>query len=207
MHRITSHISLALGLWLIVAAQADAQTWFQWSAAVGGNDHWYSLTVRANNWEGARAQALAIGPFADLVSINNEAERDFLAGQFGVSHLRWIGLTDKEVEGIWVWANGDAVDYTNWLPGQPDDFQSTPSGEGEDYALMNFGAFLEMANFTGWNDVSLNYGGFNGIVESTVMPLSVPEPGTYALLGSALGCLWLIRRDRRASRSNQSFGH
>jgi len=191
----SSRLHLALGLWLAVAGQTQAQTWFQWSVAAGGNDHWYRLTTTANNWEGARAQALAAGPSADLVSINSQAEQDFLAAQFGVSLLRWIGLTDKEVEGTWVWANGDPVVYANWLSGQPDDFN--PTIGGEDYALMNFGFFREQPNLTGWNDVSLNYGGFNGIIESSQAPLNVPEPSAYLLLGAALGGCWLLRRGQR----------
>ena len=180
-------LALAILALLTVFTQAQAQTWYQWSASAGGNDHWYRLTTTDRNWEGARSQALSAGPGADLVSINTAVEQNFLASQFGISHLFWIGLTDKAVEGTWEWANGDAVDYTNWLPGQPNDFN--PAMGGEDYTLMNFGAFRELPNSTGWNDVALGYGAFHGIVESVV-----PEPSAYVLLGAALLAFWRVRR-------------
>jgi len=187
-------LALVVLVLLTVAIPAQAQTWVQWSASEGGNDHWYTLTPRANGWEGVRSQALAAGPGADLVSINSEAEQNFLASQFGISHLFWIGLTDRAVEGTWEWANGDAVDYTNWLGGQPDDFD--PTIGGEDYAVMNFGAFREYPNSTGWNDVHFNYGGFQGIVESANTPLNVPEPSTL-FLGALGGLGWLLFLRRR----------
>ena len=180
-------LSLGVFVLLTVLTQAQAQTWVQWSASEGGNDHWYTLAPTENTWEHVRSQALAMGPGADLVSINSEAEQNFLASQFGISHVFWIGLTDKAVEGIWQWANGDPVDYTNWLPGQPDDYN--PTIGGEDYAMMNFGAFREDPNLTAWNDLHLNSYAGRGIVES-----AVPEPSAYVLLGAALLAFWWVRR-------------
>ncbi|KAI8487892.1 hypothetical protein Bbelb_343400 [Branchiostoma belcheri] len=62
-----------------------------------------------------------------------------LAG--GGNQHRWIGLTDATVEGQWIFEDGETLSstgYTNWGPGEPNDF-----GGGEDCGEMR-GAL--------WND-------------------------------------------------------
>ena len=36
----------------------------------------------------------------------------------------WIGGTDKEKEGCWVWSDGSPLVWTEWYPGQPDNYDS-----------------------------------------------------------------------------------
>ena len=58
-----------------------------------------------------------------LVVINSQNEQNWLNATFGTgtNAQYWIGFTDVEQEGNWVWINGDPVIYTNWAPdGQPD---------------------------------------------------------------------------------------
>jgi len=49
-------------------------------------------------------------------------------------------LTDEVTEGTFKWANGEAVTYTNWAPGEPNNLGN------EDYAEFNFGGVGK------WND-------------------------------------------------------
>jgi len=108
------------------------------------------LVTGAGTWEQAQAQAFSLG--GNLVTINSQAEQDFLVSKFGGSEQFWTGLTDKVTEGQFKWINGETSTYTNWNTGQPD------NAGNEDYVGMNFGA-------TGkWNDYN-NTTSLRGIVE------------------------------------------
>lgn len=107
-------------------------------------------------WEEAEAYALGIG--GHLVTINDPAEEAWLEATFTGQDL-WIGFTDRDVEGTWVWSSGEPVTYTNWCPGQPDDWQGVG---GEDYGFMN----TAYCGGSGWDDAA--GGPFpGGIIEVT----------------------------------------
>ena len=82
-------------------------------------------------------------------------------------------MTDEVTEGTFKWANGEAVTYTNWSPGNPDN-----SGN-QDYAWINF------QNPGKWDDA----GGavFRGIIE-IANPLSndkiIANPSNDTIIGS-----------------------
>ena len=97
------------------------------------NGHGY-IKIPCKGLEDARDIADAEG--AHLVAINDKAEQEWLLGLFG-NHLYWIGLSDAEKEGEWVWQNGEPLTYTNW--GAKHSFpRSTLSPEEKDSAVMTF---------------------------------------------------------------------
>ncbi len=97
------------------------------------NGHAY-IRVRCSNLADAQKRAAAKG--AHLVAINDEAEQEWLSGLFG-NHLYWIGLSDAEKEGEWIWQNGEPLTYLNW--GNKHSFpRSTLSSEEKDNAVMTF---------------------------------------------------------------------
>ena len=87
----------------------------------------------------AEAEAFAISLGGHLVTINDAAENDWLIATFGTEYF--IGLNDMAVEGAWVWASGEPVTFTRWLPGEPNDYL------GEDFAMIWNKPPI------GWNDV------------------------------------------------------
>jgi hypothetical protein len=112
-------------------------------------------------WEEAEAYAVGVG--GHLVTINDQAEDDWLEATFTGENL-WIGFTDRDVEGTWVWSSGEPVTYTDWCPGQPDDWQDVG---GEDYGFMN----PAFCGGSGWDDAA--GGPFpGGIVEVTPRTLT-----------------------------------
>ena len=97
------------------------------------NGHAYKK-IRCGSLKGAQDRAAAEGAY--LVAINDEGEQEWLLGLFG-SDLYWIGLSDAEKEGEWVWQNGEPLTYTNW--GAKHNFpRSTLSPEKKDSAVMTF---------------------------------------------------------------------
>ena len=97
------------------------------------NGHAYRK-IRCESLDEARARAAAEGAY--LLTINDEAEQKWISGLFG-NYLYWIGLSDAENEGEWVWENGEPLTYTNWGPKYS--YPRSPlSPEKKDTAVMTF---------------------------------------------------------------------
>merc|ERR1711936_1433092 len=94
-------------------------------------DSCYHNSGAAMNWNDAHEYCLEIGGY--LVEIDAQEEEDWLLGAFAVyDQDYWIGLTDQEEEGEWIWADsGYAPKYTAWAEGEPNNM-----GEGEDCAVL-----------------------------------------------------------------------
>eukprot|EP00091_Calanus_sinicus_P011737 TRINITY_DN264_c0_g1_i2.p1 TRINITY_DN264_c0_g1~~TRINITY_DN264_c0_g1_i2.p1 ORF type:complete len:170 (-),score=40.67 TRINITY_DN264_c0_g1_i2:136-645(-) len=93
-------------------------------------------------WTAAKERCEKEG--AHLTSIHSEEENKFLASLVpkdaaGETYV-FIGGTDAAAQGTFVWTDGSAWDYNNWMPGQPDGLPD------EDCSEFNF------AQNTLWND-------------------------------------------------------
>ena len=91
------------------------------------NGHGYTVTDNWSSFAEYEGQAVAWG--GHLVTINDQAEQDWLYDNFGpVGYL--IGFNDIEEEGSFVWVSGQPVSYTNWCDGEPNNFTGVdPAGE------------------------------------------------------------------------------
>lgn len=103
------------------------------------NGHRYKI-IEGGDWHECEAEAVNQG--AHLVTINNKAEQQWLMDTFGTSTQYWIGLTDKDEEGVWKWTNDEPLNYVNWADGEPNN-----EGDCEDYANMN------RTSDGKWNDI------------------------------------------------------
>ncbi|MGK7899453.1 MAG: DUF4347 domain-containing protein [Xenococcus sp. (in: cyanobacteria)] len=127
------------------------------------NGNEYRLTSTNLTWAQAQTEAESFG--GNLVTINNEAEQDWLEDTFGGTERFWTGLTDSGQEGEFEWTSGETVTYTNWAVNQPNNF-----GRGENFvALQKNGK---------WNDYSGGIG-LRGIIE--VGSNSSSNPGVIGL--------------------------
>lgn len=101
----------------------------------------YFISSQRGNFDLGRRDCERRG--AQLVKIDNRQEQAFLAG---LSAAAWVGMTDRNREGTWLWLDGTLVDkqQLQWAPGQPDD-----AFGGEDC-----GDLRTMKDFIGLNDSS-----------------------------------------------------
>ncbi len=79
------------------------------------------LLLEASNWYDAEAAAVALG--GHLVTINDQAEQLWIKSTFQSCGVPiWIGITDAASEGSWAWVSGEPVSFTNWWPGEPNNY-------------------------------------------------------------------------------------
>ena len=175
--------SILLLLTLVAAPSARAVTVIDFASYLG---HDYYL-LSEGTWTESEAAAIGLG--GHLATIDDAAENDFVSTRFGVVRSLWIGLTDANVEGTYVWASGAPLLYTNWFTNEPSDctfvgcFSEDFVEIYQDYGGGTVGR---------WNDLTDDNPLF-GVVE--VVP--VPEPSSLLLLGLAGGAVvYRVRRRR-----------
>jgi len=88
-----------------------------------------------------------------LLSIHSEDEMELVRhsmSTFDAGDFYWIGLSDRENEGQWVWSDMSPNDYTNWYPGEPNDHKHDHNGED---CGMLYANELRTGGTGKWNDV------------------------------------------------------
>ncbi len=112
-------------------------------------NHSYAV-LDCGSWPACQAQAQTLG--ANLVTVNDSAEQQWLASNFNSTSKYWIGYTDKDQEGVWKWISGESPSYTNWNSGEPNN--------------VNDEDFAEVVENGRWNDAQLgNMTVTKGVIE------------------------------------------
>lgn len=95
-----------------------------WPLSCGGNDHAYELVLAspAVNWTAANTAANARR--GKLVAITSQAEADFIFATIASNAAGWAGgqgpwIGAFKSSGTWRWSSGDAWNFTQWAPGEP----------------------------------------------------------------------------------------
>jgi len=135
------------------------------------NGNYYYCSLQSATWPTAKTTCEANGGY--LAVVNNSAENEFLANLL-IQQSAWIGCTDVNSEGHFQWVNGDALTYTNWYPGQPNNYNGN-----QDY--------VEMLSNGQWNDQYNNFA-LEYIMEVpgcvNVTQTAGPAPGSILAPGS-----------------------
>ena len=147
------------------------------------NGHQYAA-VDCGTWTQCEAQAVALG--AHLVSVNDAEENAWLVSTFTPTKNYWIGLTDKDQEGVWKWTSGEAFGYSNWVTGEPNNGYGGTANES--YVHMNFN-YPSRTNLIGkWNDTQndITGTGIGGIpYNSSAMGIFEKSSGITATISAS----------------------
>lgn len=97
--------------------------------AIQSNGHAYAFFDIGCTWDEAAEYCAKMGGY--LVTITSEDENwavNWICGSRDI----WLGANDVEVEGEFKWITGEAMTYTLWSAGEPND----GNGGGQDYMHM-----------------------------------------------------------------------
>ncbi len=112
-----------------------------------GTGHYYQYVQFTPSicWTAARDFAIAQGGY--LATIHSAGENSFIRNTFqeNPSRSAWLGGFEPNNNGVWVWANGEPWDYTNWNPGEPSN-----TGGNENYLAISGGSYWQGR----WNDAA-----------------------------------------------------
>lgn len=117
------------------------------NATETGADRFQLIEGRFNRGQAAADAAVRGGHLASFTSM---AEWQSMLSHHGEATLFadrdgwWIGASDREVEGTWIWSTGETFFFHRWAVGEPDDFNG-----GDDAAIAG-----ELAGTPGkWYDL------------------------------------------------------
>ena len=131
----------------------------------------YYCSLSPNTWENANNACNSYG--GSLATVNSAAENSWLTSKLQASSA-YIGLSDASSEGNFTWTSGQPMTYSNWYPGQPNNFN-----DGQDY--------VELLSNGQWND-QYNYKPLEYIMELpaavSVTQIAGPPSGSVFAKGS-----------------------
>lgn len=104
--------------------------------------HWYLLVNERRTFHAAQEYCRGMG--AHLVTIEDQAENRFV---YTLSPVTWLGASDVNAEGEWLWVTGQPLTYVNWAEGQPNNC-GMPDCLPEHYLAFDETIPLQ------WNDVA-----------------------------------------------------
>ncbi|MGB3507969.1 MAG: PQQ-binding-like beta-propeller repeat protein [Microcoleaceae cyanobacterium] len=140
------------------------------------NNHCYSLTA-PTSWVGAQQKAENAG--GNLVTINDQAEQDWLIDTFGDQSIVddmppsfWIGFTNKDEGDIsdkdrtelaesFKWVSGESSGFTSWDTNEPNNYNNS----GERYADVCAKKGKLCSEVGVWNDRGKDWPQLKGIIE------------------------------------------
>ena len=121
--------------------------------AVSNDENGHCYRINSDKLTFAEAREACVVSSGHLVSINSEAEDDFVHALLDDAH--WLGATDGRADGTegiapYRWVNGDEWDYSNWEDGQPNAVATNCPNENGGANCFEHCAYQDDSG--GWND-------------------------------------------------------
>jgi len=96
----------------------------------GPDGDWYSVCVESLSWTEASAHCQSRGQ--ELLSLHDDDTAEFVFST-GMELFDWrpfwIGLNDRDTEGVFTWSDGSDFDYSRWCTEAP---MPPPEGDSRD---------------------------------------------------------------------------
>lgn len=146
---------------------------------INGNS--YAVIDESMSWSDAKAACEAMG--GHLVTITNKSEQYFVSSIVGnkTKKYYWIGgfqpVGSSEPGGNWQWITGESMTYTNWHPGQPDNYkQDDEMGLIRDTDWAGAKSTGQWQDDSDINEISNSYADYGYICEweNTGTAVSIP---------------------------------
>ena len=102
----------------------------------------YRQVAACDSWGSAQGKCATMG--ANLPSIHSQEENVYVQSLHG-GERSWLGLTDINSEGNFVWSDGSPFKFKHWASGQPNNY-------GNEDCVHTLG-FLKNHHYE-WNDVN-----------------------------------------------------
>lgn len=83
------------------------------------NGRSFLFVTDAVSWAHAQQDCLAMG--GNLATIHNKQEQEFVQS-VAEGQTAWIGFSDAQENRYWFWINSNPLSYTNWCPGEPNNY-------------------------------------------------------------------------------------
>ncbi|XP_015209614.1 lactose-binding lectin l-2-like [Lepisosteus oculatus] len=103
----------------------------------------FQYVAQEKPWAEAETECIRLG--GNLASVHSEEENTFLVQLIKSKrpYPAWLGGSDCQKEGTWLWSDGSKWDYTKWNP-------TEPNSSGVENCIHTFWAQLN------WNDIACN---------------------------------------------------
>ncbi|WP_422104221.1 HYR domain-containing protein [Winogradskyella sp.] len=153
----------------------------------------YFISTATTSASAAFADAQANGH--ELVTINSQAENDWLKDQISASVI--IGINDVDTEDDYVWQSGQPATYTNWANGEPNDTGNYATmgtnGEWSDMGGSDSGkVVIEYHDYSTGSPILVS-----GLPSNSTFPLGTTTNTFYAkdILGNVNTCTFDVTID------------
>ena len=133
----------------------------------------FTLVTGQYTFEEAKLDAISKGGRLAVIDSESKSNQVFEVLTNNIEVWRnndfWIGLSDKEEEGVWKWVNGEPLTFSNWYGTEPND--GNPSNSEDAVTILRYRDDLSLPHVLGeWND--LDEGSINSYLLEILEPIS-----------------------------------